>query len=80
VKRHKRDYISLADLESERPLTREKRIQNINIYEDASNAINNENYGAVQKQIFNDELWEQQWYLVITIYNIRIFSCIFPNL
>jgi hypothetical protein len=74
VKRLKRDYISLADLESEKPLTREKRLQ-LNIYEDVSNAIDG-NDGAVHKlRIFNDELWDQEWYLVIIDYNICIFSC-----
>lgn len=65
VKRLKRDYISLANLESEKPLTREKRLQ-LNPYEVASNAVNNEekNYYAVDRT-FNDELWDQQWYLVI---------------
>ncbi|XP_071564002.1 neuroendocrine convertase 1 [Temnothorax nylanderi] len=63
VKRLKRDYVSLADLESEKPLTREKRVQ-LNIYGDASNAINSENHVAdVRKRIFNDELWDQEWYL-----------------
>ncbi|CAL1685854.1 unnamed protein product [Lasius platythorax] len=63
VKRLKRDYISLADLESEKPLTREKRLQ-LNAYEAASNAVNSEeeNYGGAYR-IFNDELWDQQWYL-----------------
>ncbi|XP_025986584.1 neuroendocrine convertase 1 [Solenopsis invicta] len=62
VKRLKRDYISLADLESEKPLTREKRLP-LNIYGDVSNAID-ENDGAVHKlRIFNDELWNQEWYL-----------------
>jgi len=66
VKRLKRDYISLADSESEKPLTREKRLQ-LNIYEDTSNAVNSENHVAVHKRIFNDELWDQEWYLVIII-------------
>ncbi|KAM0736557.1 Neuroendocrine convertase 1 [Formica fusca] len=63
VKRLKRDYISLADLESEKPLTREKRLQ-LNAYEAASNAVNSEeeNYDAAHR-IFNDELWDQEWYL-----------------
>lgn len=67
VKRLKRDYISLADLESEKPLTREKRLQ-LNAYEVASNAVNSEeeNYGGAHR-IFNDELWDQQWYLVIML-------------
>ncbi|XP_036141692.1 neuroendocrine convertase 1 isoform X3 [Monomorium pharaonis] len=63
VKRLKRDYISLADLESEKPLMREKRLQ-LNLYGDALNTISNENHNAVHKlRIFNDELWNQQWYL-----------------
>lgn len=63
VKRLKRDYVSLADLESEKPLTREKRLQ-LN----ALNAVTNEeeNYDVVHRtRMFNDELWNQEWYLVI---------------
>lgn len=67
VKRFKRDYISLVDPESEKPLTREKRLQ-LNTYEAASNAANRqeENYNAAHR-IFNDELWDQEWYLVIML-------------
>lgn len=67
MKRFKRDYISLVDLESEKPLTREKRLQ-LNTYEAASNAVNSqeENYNAAHS-IFNDELWDQEWYLVIML-------------
>lgn len=67
VKRLKRDYISLTDLESEKPLTREKRLQ-LNAYEAASNAVNSEEeiYDAAHR-IFNDELWDQEWYLVIML-------------
>ncbi|EFN62718.1 Neuroendocrine convertase 1 [Camponotus floridanus] len=63
VKRFKRDYISLVDPESEKPLTREKRLQ-LNTYEAASKAVNRqeENYNAAHR-IFNDELWDQEWYL-----------------
>nr|XP_012228829.1 PREDICTED: neuroendocrine convertase 1-like isoform X1 [Linepithema humile] len=65
MKRLKRNYISLVDLESEKPLTREKRLQ-LNAYEAASNVVNNveENYaGAHKTKMFNDELWNQEWYL-----------------
>ncbi|EZA46395.1 Neuroendocrine convertase, partial [Ooceraea biroi] len=65
VKRLKRDYISLADLESEKPLTREKRLQ-LNAYGAALNAVNREeeNYNVAHRtKMFNDELWEQEWYL-----------------
>ncbi|KAL6263420.1 hypothetical protein P5V15_006211 [Pogonomyrmex californicus] len=64
VRRLKRDYISLADLESEKPLTREKRLQ-LNVYEVTSNVVSNENRGDVYKKsrIFNDPLWDQEWYL-----------------
>lgn len=70
MKRRKRDYISLADLESEKPLIREKRLQ-LNMYGDVSNAIN-KNHDAVHDKlrIFNDELWDQEWYLVIIFYII----------
>lgn len=67
MKRLKRDYIPLTDLESEKPLTREKRLQ-LNAYEAASNAVNSEEeiYDAAHR-IFNDELWDQEWYLVIML-------------
>lgn len=70
MKRLKRDYISLVDLESEKPLTREKRLQ-LNAYEAALNAVNSEeNYaGALKTKMFNDELWNQEWYLVIIFCN-----------
>lgn len=72
VKRLKRDCISLADLESEKPLTREKRLQ-LDAYGAALNAVNSEeeNYGAVHRtRMFNDELWDQEWYLVIMLSNL----------
>ncbi|XP_072748578.1 neuroendocrine convertase 1 [Anoplolepis gracilipes] len=64
VKRLKRDFIRLENLESVKALTREKRLQ-LNAYEAASNAINNEveNDAKLYRIIFNDELWNQQWYL-----------------
>lgn len=65
IKRLKRDYISLVDLESEKPLTREKRLQ-LDAYKAASNAVNSveENHADVHKtKMFNDELWNQEWYL-----------------
>lgn len=40
------------------------------MYEDISNAINDENDAVYKLRIFNDELWDQEWYLVITVYNI----------
>lgn len=74
VKRLKRDYISLADLESEKPLTREKRLQ-LNAYGAALNAVNSEEeiYDVASKtRMFNDELWDQEWYLVIKLSNLRV--------
>jgi len=71
MKRVKRDYISLADLESEKPLTREKRLQ-LNPYEAVLNTIDSieENYVSAHKtKMFNDELWNQEWYLVIIFFN-----------
>lgn len=68
VKRYKRDYVSLADLEFEKPLTREKRsFEHLNAYKFASNVVDSEeeNYIEGRKRMFNDELWDRQWYMVI---------------
>ncbi|KAH0949128.1 hypothetical protein HN011_011250, partial [Eciton burchellii] len=65
VRRFKRDYVSLADLESEKPLTREKRLQ-FDVYGAVSNAVNNaegDYKTAHGTRMFNDELWGQEWYL-----------------
>lgn len=78
VKRLKRDYVSLADLESEKPLTREKRLlfneDKVKLYVDITNAIKSEDHVAVQR-IFNDELWNQEWYLVINLHNMYFVHC-----
>lgn len=77
MKRLKRDYISLVDLESEKPLTREKRLQ-LNAYGAASNAVNSieENYATAHKtKMFNDELWNQEWYLVMIFCNYTAQFC-----
>ncbi|KAK0180404.1 hypothetical protein PV327_006048 [Microctonus hyperodae] len=49
-KRHKRDFID--DIESEKMLIRDKRISN------ADNYVN-----EIEKKLFNDELWNQEWYM-----------------
>jgi len=75
VRRLKRDYVSLADLESEKPLTREKRLQ-FDAYGAVSNTVNSAegDYEAAHgTRMFNDELWGQEWYLVI------MFSELFPK-
>ncbi|KAG7206694.1 hypothetical protein KM043_000369 [Ampulex compressa] len=61
VERHKRDRFSSTYLESERPLIREKRLRP-GSYDTAWNTID---FGRFQdsKPMFNDELWDQEWYL-----------------
>ncbi|XP_043472486.1 neuroendocrine convertase 1-like [Leptopilina heterotoma] len=74
ITRHKRDYIVLDDIESEKPLIREKRLPF---------AFNSDCHGQCPREIdknkaklntltidesenvkiFNDELWDQEWYL-----------------
>ncbi|KAK0171665.1 hypothetical protein PV328_005088 [Microctonus aethiopoides] len=48
--RHKRDFID--DIKSEKILIRDKRIFN------ADNYVN-----EIEKKLFNDELWNQEWYM-----------------
>jgi len=68
VRRLKRDYVSLANLESEKPLMREKRLQ-FDAYDVVSNTVNSaeDDYDAHGTRMFNDELWGQEWYLVIML-------------
>jgi hypothetical protein len=77
VRRFKRDYVSLADLESEKPLTREKRLQ-FDVYGAVSNAVNNaegDYKTAHGTRMFNDELWGQEWYLVIMLSELSPKFC-----
>ncbi|KAF7991746.1 hypothetical protein HCN44_010547 [Aphidius gifuensis] len=54
-KRHKRDFVD--KLESEKPLIRDKRLLDFpDNYNDIENNLNNE-------KMFNDELWNEEWYL-----------------
>ncbi|CAL7950535.1 unnamed protein product [Xylocopa violacea] len=68
IERHKRDYVPLSDFDSERPLIREKRLE-LDQYH--SNSIeDDQDWRKVwqddsedSKLMFNDELWDQEWYL-----------------
>ncbi|XP_034943298.1 neuroendocrine convertase 1-like [Chelonus insularis] len=55
-KRHKRDFITL---DSEKPLIREKRILTF----DNNNYLNDLEDHHKNQQMFNDELWMDEWYL-----------------
>ncbi|XP_076285047.1 neuroendocrine convertase 1 isoform X2 [Lasioglossum baleicum] len=66
IERHKRGYVPLANLESEKPLIREKRLEldqyRLNDVEDDQgfrDYFNSADHGLM----FNDELWGQEWYL-----------------
>ncbi|XP_066583337.1 neuroendocrine convertase 1-like [Prorops nasuta] len=67
VERHKRDYI-IAGSESEKPLIREKRLP-LSIYEIQSNGKQQKSWwnrisnSEDNRLIFNDELWDQEWYM-----------------
>lgn len=70
IKRHKRDHVSLADLESERPLIREKRLPNNNDssvwgkYDKKSQKRRKRLIELFERpELYNDELWNQEWYL-----------------
>ncbi|XP_076240659.1 neuroendocrine convertase 1 isoform X2 [Calliopsis andreniformis] len=68
IKRHKRDHIPFEDIKSERPLIREKRLEfsrySIN---DIQNDKDWQEYWSHDpddsKLMFDDELWDQEWYL-----------------
>lgn len=79
IERHKRDYMPPFTLDSEKPLIREKRLevdqyQLNSIDEDEKSGqkflVNNPQGSTV---MFNDELWDQEWYLVMKqdILNMR---------
>lgn len=58
--RHKRDFID--DINSEKMLIRDKRI------------FNSDNYvNEIEKKLFNDELWNEEWYMVIIFVSKSIF-------
>ncbi|XP_015176368.1 PREDICTED: neuroendocrine convertase 1-like [Polistes dominula] len=59
VHREKRDYVLESIIDSEKPLIREKRFP-WNLYGITSNIIDNRNKN---KTLFNDELWDLEWYL-----------------
>ncbi|XP_076624552.1 neuroendocrine convertase 1 [Colletes latitarsis] len=68
IERHKRDHVPFASLESEKPLIREKRLEvdqyRLNSVED--NEDWNEFWSTDaqdSRSMFNDELWDQEWYL-----------------
>ncbi|KAL2716944.1 neuroendocrine convertase 1-like isoform X4 [Vespula squamosa] len=73
VRREKRDYVSPLIFDSEKPLRREKRLP-WSLYEISSNTIEDDErkylsvyltntYNLNRKALFNDELWDLEWYL-----------------
>lgn len=69
IERQKRGYLSLTSLDSERPLIREKRLRMDQYY---LNSIQNDDEDWQEfwrvdpldsRLMFNDELWDQEWYL-----------------
>lgn len=73
IKRHKRDYFTRDDEEPdndpERPLYREKRLLMKNNDVIAQQQPNSDKFTT---QLFNDELWPLEWYLVTKNKNIII--------
>ncbi|XP_076388737.1 neuroendocrine convertase 1 isoform X3 [Megachile rotundata] len=66
IERYKRDYVPLFSYDSEKPLIREKRLEldqyRLNSVEE--NDGNSLQFGSDDsKFMFNDELWDQEWYL-----------------
>nr|XP_050869949.1 neuroendocrine convertase 1-like [Vespula vulgaris] len=73
VRREKRDYVSPLIFDSEKPLRREKRLP-WSLYGILSNTIEGDErkhpsvyltntYNLNRKALFNDELWDLEWYL-----------------
>ncbi|PBC28818.1 Neuroendocrine convertase [Apis cerana cerana] len=69
IKRHKRDYVPLSSLDSEKPLIREKRLE-VDQYRLNSVKDGDEDWQEFRMEnpedsrlMFNDELWDQEWYL-----------------
>lgn len=72
IERHKRDQQPLASLESERPLIREKRLEvdrySLNGVEDDKDWQEFWYHDPEDTRLmFNDDLWDQEWYLVIKL-------------
>ncbi|XP_026669409.1 uncharacterized protein LOC113464353, partial [Ceratina calcarata] len=69
VERHKRDYVPLSNFDSEKPLIREKRLEvdqyrlNSVMEDDKDWRLFGLNDPEDSKLMFNDELWDQEWYL-----------------
>lgn len=70
IERQKRGYLPLSSLDSEKPLIREKRLGMDQYY--LNSIQNNDEYWQElwredpldSRLMFNDELWDQEWYLV----------------
>lgn len=101
IHRDKRDHVSFADLQAERPLIREKRLplgvettdsNNMTLIKSSKSGERRKRYlfgntdgsvitkrkkflmqSARDSEMFNDELWGQEWYLVsdLTFYSSR---------
>ncbi|XP_043794709.1 neuroendocrine convertase 1-like [Apis laboriosa] len=71
IKRHKRDYVPLSSLDSEKPLIREKRLEvdqyRLNSIKEGDDGEDWQEFRMEDPQdsrlMFNDELWDQEWYL-----------------
>ncbi|CAK9819682.1 Neuroendocrine convertase 1 [Anthophora quadrimaculata] len=70
IERHKRDYVPLSNLDSEKPLIREKRLE-LDLYHLNSIKEDDNDWWKFWRNdvedsvstMFNDELWNQEWYL-----------------
>nr|XP_034178752.1 neuroendocrine convertase 1-like isoform X1 [Osmia lignaria]XP_034178753.1 neuroendocrine convertase 1-like isoform X1 [Osmia lignaria] len=75
IERYKRDYISLSRYDPEKPLIREKRLE-LDQYRLNSVEENDRNWQEYEpddsKFMFNDELWDQEWYLQDTRLNTAL--------
>ncbi|KOC66569.1 Neuroendocrine convertase 1 [Habropoda laboriosa] len=68
IERRKRDYVPLSNLDSEKPLIREKRLEldlcQWNSIKESNDARKFWLNDVMQSDVmFNDELWNQEWYL-----------------
>ncbi|XP_029036120.2 neuroendocrine convertase 1-like [Osmia bicornis bicornis] len=75
IERYKRDYIPLSRYDPEKPLIREKRLE-LDRYHLNSVEENDRNWQEYEPDdsrfMFNDELWDQEWYLQDTRLNTAL--------
>lgn len=82
IERHKRGYVPLSSFDSEKPLIREKRLE-VDQYHLNSIKEDDKDWQEFWQEnpqdsrlMFNDELWDQEWYLVIKLIQNILKNCV----